>query len=610
MNNFEKNKEIILKRKIDLDSIFEDMEQSKNSEIKCYAREAKDGTTFLEIQKGKEFYRMNSCYSPIQETNFWVSQYDFKRELIVISFFGLGNGNFVRTIMRNMKDDACLIIVEPSKEVFLSVLKLYDLSDIFKNPKVFPIILDVNEEFWYNVLGVTVQWENLNNQIVCEHPMYAKAFPDGYARYIARFEQNFERVSVNRNTEAYFGKRYAISMIESLQNFPSFNTLSDCRGLIPPEIPAIIISAGPSLDDNVKDLIVAKKKAILIATDRCLPTLFKNNIVPDFIVTVDPEKADSCFANPLSRTISLICTTNAKKEVFLNHKGRIFLVSCYNYINNLAEKMGSEIPFVDTGASVATTAFSISLYLGFKTIILVGQDLAFKGNVTHTGGEEEQAYLDDIKYVEGTDGNLVKTRSDWEWFRLWFEQNIKALHGEVEVVDATEGGALIHGTKVMTLKNALQQYCKNKFDIEKHINKLPVMCTKDKYPILIDYIRDGIDECEKIISIVEDVLEICKKMIEHISVNDVEISVLQSNFSKILQANESIQAMNIFQLIDLSIFNKTVEKHKNISTNSSTEVNAYQQFFETYFQVFKDMIDIVMELKIRFEKQFELIQEV
>lgn len=610
MSYYTKNKEIILKRKIELESIFDNKKQSKKNDIKCYAHEAKDGTSFMEIHIGNEYYRMNSCYNPIQETNFWVSQFDFNKELEVISFFGLGNGDFARSIIKNMKEDACLIIVEPSKEVFLSAIKLFNMVDIFNNPKVFPIVLDVNEEFWSNVLGVTVQWENLYNQIICDHPKYAKIFPSEYEKYINLIMKNYERVSVNRNTEAYFGKKYAINMIESLQSFPKINSLLDCRGLIPTKVPAIIIAAGPSLDDNVRDLKNAKQKAVLIATDRCLPTLFKNNIIPDFIITVDPDKADACFANPISRKVPLIITAHAKQGIIKRHEGRIFLVSCYEYINNLAKKMGSEIPYVDTGASVATTAFSICLLLGFKTIIFVGQDLAFKGNVTHTGGEEEKAYLDNVKYVEGVNGDVVRTRSDWEWFRFWFEQNIKVVQGEIEVIDATEGGALIHGTKVMTLKKAIQYYCKMAFDVQTYISNIPLMCIENKYPTLINYVKDGIEECKEVITIAEEVIVICKNALYQIRNDHVERSLLQSNSSKIVKANESIQNMNIFQLIDLSIFSSIVEKHENVNTKPVTEVEAYQQFYVSYNQVFLDIIDAVKEIKVSLENQLEIIQEV
>ena len=36
---------------------------------------------------------------------------------------------------------------------------------------------------------------------------------------------------------------------------------------------------------------------------------------------------------------------------------------------------------------MATAAFSVCVALQFKRVILVGQDLAYEGNITHAGGQ-------------------------------------------------------------------------------------------------------------------------------------------------------------------------------------------------------------------------------
>lgn len=48
----------------------------------------------------------------------------------------------------------------------------------------------------------------------------------------------------------------------------------------------------------------------------------------------------------------------------------------------------------------------------------------------------------------------------------------------ITTVDATEGGALIHGSKVMTLKKAVQKYCKREFNVKWHINHVKSFSTR------------------------------------------------------------------------------------------------------------------------------------
>ena len=52
------------------------------------------------------------------------------------------------------------------------------------------------------------------------------------------------------------------------------------------------------------------------------------------------------------------------------------------------KEVGYVFPSVTSGGSVSTEAFMIALHLGFRKIILIGQDLAFVGGKTHTSGVE------------------------------------------------------------------------------------------------------------------------------------------------------------------------------------------------------------------------------
>lgn len=607
MNYFTKNKEIIQNRNIKLDLLFDDEMQSEAKDLLIHSSVAKDGDSYMVIEQNNCIYRMNSLYNPVQETKIWVSQYDFNKEDMVISLFGLGNGQFARTIIEEMREDAHLIIVEPSKEVFLYAIQEYDMSDIFLRENVFIAVLGVNDEFWKYLLRTTIRWENVYNQIVCYHPNYSKLFQIELQSFNESIIRNYESVSIDRNTEAHFGPKYVNAMIDCLHSFPKINSLLDCKDRIPSDIPGIIIAAGPSLDQNIEELRNAKGKAILFATDRALPALLQRSIVPDFIVTVDPDKPDSCFANENSRNIPLICTAHSKLGVISNHESRIFLISCYDYISNLAHKLDSTIPYIDTGASVATTAFSICNYLGLKNIIFVGQDLAFKGSFTHTGGEEEKVYLDDEKYVVGIDGKLVKTRFDWERFRLWYEDRIKYLSDEIQVIDATEGGALIHGTKIMTLHDVIQTYCNKQFDVAQEVDKIPYLCANDKLSIVKEYISCGIKECTSLIEISGDIFRICKTTLTKIKQNQINLEKFESDHKKIMNTNDSLQSLSIFQLIDLSVFKTTVEKHKEVNTKLKNEVDAYQQIYTIYQEIYDQMLQLVTEMKGRFEDQLEIL---
>ena len=60
--------------------------------------------------------------------------------------------------------------------------------------------------------------------------------------------------------------------------------------VIPKDISAIVIAAGPSLNKNIKELKRAKGKAFLIAVDTAVKRLLKEGIVPDMYATLDGMK--------------------------------------------------------------------------------------------------------------------------------------------------------------------------------------------------------------------------------------------------------------------------------------------------------------------------------
>lgn len=66
-----------------------------------------------------------------------------------------------------------------------------------------------------------------------------------------------------------------------------------------------------------------------------------------------------------------------------------------------------------TGGSVANNSFSLVEFLGFKNIILVGQDLAFTDNKKHASNVYKESEIDIEKYgssytyVKDNNGNDI-----------------------------------------------------------------------------------------------------------------------------------------------------------------------------------------------------------
>jgi hypothetical protein len=108
--------------------------------------------------------------------------------------------------------------------------------------------------------------------------------------------------------------------------------------------------------------------------------------------------------------------------------------------------------FLDSGGSVANSTYSFAKHIGVNKIIFIGQDLAHTGGQSHAEGHlnKNEKTLEQMRKdpnmfrIKGYYGEDVYAPATLDTFRSWFEHHIhKDTH--IEVINCTEGGALIQG---------------------------------------------------------------------------------------------------------------------------------------------------------------------
>ncbi|MCH3816070.1 motility associated factor glycosyltransferase family protein, partial [Campylobacter jejuni] len=148
---------------------------------------------------------------------------------------------------------------------------------------------------------------------------------------------------------------------------------------------AIVVSAGPSLAKQLSLLKAYQDKAVVFCADGALSMLEKEGVVPDYVLNIDFEDLPLRFfknkQNKLSLNI-LSCATHPSLVHFLDNKSVILRDDPLYQSFNL-----NDFGYIDTGTHVSHFSYTLALALGFKNIIMIGQDLAFdeKGN-SHSKG--------------------------------------------------------------------------------------------------------------------------------------------------------------------------------------------------------------------------------
>ncbi|SHM79997.1 Uncharacterized conserved protein [Anaerosporobacter mobilis DSM 15930] len=520
------------------------------------------------IKKEDKILRLNSNYNPEYEADRWAEQYDsitYGRSKRVFLGFGFGNGYFIRSLLKKREPDEVVIVYEPCIDMFLSTIEMYDIADIFKDENFFLIVEGLNQESLSEILR-KYELEVMRGQITLfPIPQYETLFNEELQWFMEMYNNIFISAIMNRNTATMFGERWAEAEIDNLLTILSSNMLEECENMVQANIPIILVASGPSLTKNASFLKEAKGKALILAVDSAAKYLYHFGVEPDFIISVDVRKSLSHFQNSISINTPMLASVTANPEVIRANKARKIFFDDEGLIKQL-KGINTKSANLQGAGSVATTAFEIARYLGSKTIILIGQDLAFEGDASHAMGQrlQEDISTEYHELVEGNNGNLLKTRFDWYKYLCWYNETIPQFDGVV--VNATEGGAKIQGTEVLSLKEAIDKYCLEDFDASRIFKQLD-----DKK---IDNITNKEMGCKAIKSLQSELLNIKQKIDKALQITEelilengkvnYESYRMRDNVNQLFKINDYINKSAVNEILEQYTYATTMKEYQDL----------------------------------------------
>ena len=274
-----------------------------------------------------------------------------------------------------------------------------------------------------------------------------RLYKDEYKKLIDAIDAKYFSVSGNIILAYRCKESFMRNSLQNLSVIKESSPLNSYIG-INKDIPGIIVSAGPSLDKNIEDMVANKekvKKCFVIASNRTFTTLIKNGIKPDLVVSIDPSDAMyEMMKDSLNEDVPLLYYEYSNRYLMKNYKGEKI------YMSNIFSKVIEEInkfEGLSQGGSVAHTCLAMANILGCNPIILVGQDLAYTYDKHHS---EKATFniVDNIiteswanQFVDDVFGNKVKTTTTLQVFKNSMEYHIKQYKTsrDVEFINASYG---------------------------------------------------------------------------------------------------------------------------------------------------------------------------
>jgi len=377
--------------------------------------------------------------------------------------FGLGYGPLMLVQQKNHVARS-IIVIEPDPEVVLKAFCALDCRSILESIDVLLLIGMELPEISSAVTGHLI----LENRLVSAKNFQIIDLPAAYSTNKSYFDAAIQKVSQAVLEGVKVFGNCPNDALEGLDtSLANYSLHTHLPGILPLKgqfkgKPGIVVATGPSLDKNIHLLKDLDEKAVIVSVDASLPHLLSRNLTAHFVASVERVKETSQFFKDLDpndyRETFLVGSPVCHPATFEEYKGPI--ISCereHGYTALLDLGTGSLIP----GPSAGNMAYRLLTYLGCDPIILIGQDLALsedgkthaKGNVF---GDQQEGYLFQEIEVEGNYCKTLKSNPILKMFHHAYEYDISLNPGMV--INATEGGAKINGTKVMRLKDAISEH--------------------------------------------------------------------------------------------------------------------------------------------------------
>jgi Glycosyltransferase Maf N-terminal domain/6-hydroxymethylpterin diphosphokinase MptE-like len=369
--------------------------------------------------------------------------------------FGLGLGHHIEELVRKT-EARWLIIVEPLAEFFEPSFHVVDwaklVSDLDGKGGGVHIITESDPTRIVSAIAGFVSQKGVpyadGSWVFTHYPFWA--FTEARNKLHGAIEFSF----INRG----FWEDELVMMRNAVKNFDKydFRLLEDRPHLQRPET-AVIVGAGPSLDDAIETLRRIRDQVVLFSAGTALRALLRNGIVPDFQCELENVPVlydvlqETAKHGDLSK-ITLLATTTVDPRVAALFGKTIFYFR--DSVSSTQIFSGRHREIYGTSPTCVNLAMVASAVMGFTNYVLFGTDCGTRpGAVRHAKGT---VYSDVDAYaianrpttngieVQGNFGGVIVTEIVYDSCRTMLADTIR--YYGLRVINCSDG-ALIAGAR-------------------------------------------------------------------------------------------------------------------------------------------------------------------
>ncbi|EOC3120062.1 6-hydroxymethylpterin diphosphokinase MptE-like protein [Campylobacter coli] len=525
-----------------------------------------------------------------------------------VCIYGIGNALLIKNLAKHYKH---LFVFESEIELFILALSTIDLSEELCSGKIY--LVDIEEERVDIQLLILFDMKDMFEylslyEMFVNNVYYKKFYEDIWHRADELCEKNIEVIVRNLISNLNIGFECYSHLLQNipsmLESIPFQRILSQRKNQFEN---AIVVSAGPSLAKQLPLLKAYQDKVVIFCADGALSMLEKEGIVPDYVTNLDfTDLTMKFFQNKENKTSlnMLSCATHPNLVHFLDNKSVILRDDPLYQRFNL-----NDFGYIDTGTHVSHFSYTLALALGFKNIIMIGQDLAFdeKGNSHSKGfsygeqfsGEKTVPTLQVPAYAGKGE---VLTHITWNDYRIKLEYLFACNDQKAKFYNATEGGARINFTEELSFKEC----CEKLLTKEKPKFELPKSLTKNRSDKLLVKFKEKIQkDQENAKRFLDDALAL-KQILENILSKDfiLPLEFLEKVYQNIENFNHNLDTDEFIQdgILKAVMYERGLKislvYKENIVDNASfitAYIKAYDEWLLYFIEKLEQRINIIID---------------
>jgi len=349
---------------------------------------SRSGNSIIVVKSGSAYVPLNSRLDPVKEGGKVSFDFDPERfSLLIILGCSLGYH------LIESKD----ILSKYRKIIVIDILDGIE-NEILKNDHTSFLARGENILFYSGKdllslekdLMIDIDFNLIRGVQVIEHGASVRVFGEYYNSARGIIKRIIDREARNSSTVKAFGRLFLRNALNNFRNFSRVSPLTALENAFSGS-KALIVSSAPSIEDYIDSIYRLRDYFYIVAVDSALPILSAKGIIPDFVISIDPQPrlSEHFLGEDLNNSLCIFSIVS-NPDLVKRYGGYLSLNS--HPVSQIIDDFNPGlVGSIDSGTgSVAGDALNFCVYAGFESIGMAGFDFSFSGNNIYARGTAYQ----------------------------------------------------------------------------------------------------------------------------------------------------------------------------------------------------------------------------